>query len=129
MHIDLIEGGVSLGARSNVAVTALARCRLTACLWSMRRAALFVVVVVAVVVCVIVGLDPVRVSFLGMGVLVAMAVGVAARSMAVSDVVEEDKTNKVRGQTEGTDDKNKLRLGDFLRLDESLNGFEEDGET
>jgi hypothetical protein len=52
----------------------------------------------------------VRVSFFSVDVLVAMAVRTTGRPMTVSDVVEEHETNKVRSETKGTDDKNKLGL-------------------
>ena len=48
---------------------------------------------------------------------------------AVSMVVEEEQTDDVRCETKRTDDKDKLRVRDFLRLDKALDGFEEDGET
>ena len=64
------------------------------------------------VVCMIVGLDTVvvRMAFLSVRVLVTMAVRVTTWAMAVSYVVEEDKTDYVRGKTERTDDENQLRL-------------------
>lgn len=81
------------------------------------------------IVCVVMRLDAVSVSFLGVRVLVARSVRVAAGPMAVSNVVEENETNEVRCETEGTDNENELGLRDFLGFDESLNGFKEDGET
>jgi hypothetical protein len=71
----------------------------------------------------------VRVSFFSVDVLVAMAVRTTGRPMTVSDVVEEHETNKVRSETKGTDDKNKLGLWYLLRLNNPLNRFEEDRET
>jgi hypothetical protein len=85
--------------------------------------------VVCMVVCVIVCLDAMRMTFLGMRVLVARTVGMATRSVAVSDVVKQHKTDNVRGKTEGSDYKDELGLRYLLRLDKSLNGFEEDGQT
>lgn len=89
----------------------------------------FVCMVVRMVVCVIVCLDAMRMTFLGMGVLVARTVGVATRSVAVSDVVKQHETDNVRGKTKGSDDQDELGLRYLLRLDESLNSFEEDGQT
>jgi hypothetical protein len=132
MYVDLVEGRVSLGAWSNAAVAALARGRLTAYSLALRRAALvFVLVcmVVCMVVCVIVCLDAMRMTFLGMGVLVTRTVRMATRSVAVSDVVKQHETDNVRGKTEGSDYKDELGLRYLLRLDKSLNGFEEDGQT
>ena len=48
----------------------------------------FVCMVVRMVVCVIVCLDAMRMTLLGMGVLVARTVRMATRSVAVSDVVK-----------------------------------------
>lgn len=113
-------------------MTALARDRLTACSWCLRRAALLLVlvgVVMRMVMGVIVCFNAMRVSFFSVGVLVSRAVRVATRAMAVADVVEEYETDNVRGETEGSDDKNELGLRDLLGFDESLDSLEEDGET
>lgn len=83
----------------------------------------------AVVVCVVVRLDSVRMSLLGVRVLIASSVRVTAWAVAVTDVVEEYEADEVRGKTEGANYKHKLGLRDFLGLDKALDGFEEDGET
>lgn len=90
---------------------------------------MFVCMVVRMVVCVIVCLDTMRMTFLGMGMLVARTVRMATRSVAVSDIVKQHETDNVRGKTEGSDDQDELGLGYLLRLDESLDSFEEDGQT
>jgi hypothetical protein len=89
----------------------------------------FVCMVVRMVVCVIVCLDAMRMTFLSMGVLVARTVRMATWSVAVSDVVKQHETDNVRGKTHGSDDQDQLGLRHLLRLDESLNSFEEDGQT
>jgi hypothetical protein len=110
-----------------MARSALARCRLAACSWGLCGAALLVFMFV--VVCVIVGIDAVRVSFFGVRVLIAGTVRMSSGSMTVSYVVEKDQADDVRSKTERADDQNELGLGDFLRFDKSLNSFEEDRET
>lgn len=61
---------------------------------------------------------------------VAVSVGVASVAVAtMAVVVEEEKTDDVGGKTEASDNQHKLRVADFLGLDETLNGFKEDGET
>ena len=50
-------------------------------------------------------------------------------AMAVAVLVEEEKTKDVRGQAQAADDKDQHGFGHDLRFDESLNGFEEDGQT
>jgi hypothetical protein len=52
---------------------------------------------------------------------------VAVASVAV--VVEEEKTDDVGGKTETSYNQHKLRVADFLRLDETLDGFKEDGKA
>jgi len=52
---------------------------------------------------------------------------VAVTAMAV--VVEEEETDNVGSKAETSYNQHKLRVADFLRLDETLNGFKEDGET
>jgi D-alanine-D-alanine ligase-like ATP-grasp enzyme len=65
-----------------------------------------------------------RVALLGMRVFV-----VPVRVAAVAMVVEKEETDDVRQETAGTDDENDHGMRDVLRFDESLDGFEEDGET
>ena len=89
----------------------------------------FVCMVVRMVVCVIVCLDAMRMTLLGMGVLVARTVRMATRSVAVSDIVKQHETDNVRGKTEGSDDQDEFGLRYLLRLDKSLNSFQEDGQT
>jgi hypothetical protein len=50
-------------------------------------------------------------------------------AVAVSVVVEKEETDNVRGQAEASNNHDQLRMGDFLGLDKSLYGFEEDGEA
>ena len=50
-------------------------------------------------------------------------------TMTVTVVVKEEEPDDVGCEPEGAHDENDLGLGDFLRLDESLDGFEEDGEA
>lgn len=88
-----------------------------------------VCMLVRMLVCVIVCLDAMRMTFLGMGVLVARTVRMATRSVAVSDVMKQHETDNVRGKTEGSDDQDELGLRYLLRLYESLNSFEEDGQA
>lgn len=108
----------------------LARCRLTACSWSLRRAAfVYVVVCVCMFVCMIVCLHSMRMSFLGVRMFVAVSVRMATRSVAMSNVVEEHETNNVRGETQRSDDEDELGLRYLLGFNESLNGLKEDGET
>lgn len=64
------------------------------------------------------------------GVSMAMSVRVAAVAVAtMAVVVEEEETDDVGGKTETSYYQHKLRVADFLRLDEALNGFKEDGEA
>ena len=81
------------------------------------------------VICVIVRVDSMSMSFLGVGVLVAMAVRMTTGPMAVSHVVEEYETNEVRSEAERADDEDEFGLRYFLGFNESLDGFEENGET
>jgi hypothetical protein len=108
-----------------MAVAVLTRRQLAVCSGVWPRVALFVSVVVFMIVC----LHSVRVSFLSARMPVAVAVRRTTGSMIVSDVVEEHKTSKVRSETKGTDDENKLGLRYLLRFNNSLNGFKEYGET
>lgn len=108
-----------------MAGAALARCRLATDAWRLRRAALLVFVVV----CVIVRIDAVRVSFFRVRMRIARTVGMSSGPVAVAYVVEQDQADNVRSKTERADDQNELGLRDFLGFDKSLNGFEEDRET
>jgi hypothetical protein len=64
------------------------------------------------------------------GVSVWVAMGVTAVAVAsVAVVVEEEKTDDVGGKTETSYNQHKLRVADFLRLDETLDGFKEDGKA
>lgn len=63
------------------------------------------------------------------GIVVTVIVAMSSSSMAVPDIVEQDQSDQVRGQTETADDEHQLWVGNFLRLDESLNGVQEDGHT
>jgi hypothetical protein len=67
------------------------------------------------------GLDAVSVSFLSVGVLVA--VRVAAWAMAVSDVVEKNQTNQVRCETEGANNEDEFGLGNLLWFNKSLDSL------
>ncbi len=49
--------------------------------------------------------------------------------VAMSNIVEEHKTNDVRCQSQTTNDQHKLRVRDVRLLDESLNGFQEDSDA
>lgn len=63
-------------------------------------------------------------------VSVAVTVGVASVGVAaMAMVMEEEKTDDVGGKTETPDNQHELRVTDFLGLDETLNGFKEDGEA
>ena len=63
-------------------------------------------------------------------VSVAVSVGVASMAVAaMAVVVEEEETDDVGGKTETANNQHKLRVADFLGLDETLNGLKEDGET
>lgn len=73
-------------------------------------------------------IDAVRVSLLGVRVCV-VSVGMTVRMAAVTVVVEEEETDDVGQETAGTDDENDDGVGNVLRLDESLDSLEEDGET
>lgn len=53
------------------------------------------------------------------------AVGMAA----VTVVVEEEEADNVGQEAARTDDEDDNRVGNVLRLDEALDGLEEDGET
>jgi hypothetical protein len=81
------------------------------------------------IVSVIVRFNSVRMALLSMRVLITVPVRVTSWSMAMPYIVEEYKTNEVRGETEGTNNENELGLRNLLRFDESLDGFEEDRET
>jgi hypothetical protein len=64
------------------------------------------------------------------GVSVAVSVRVTAMAVAaMAVVVEEEETDDIGGKTETSYNQHKLRVADFLRLDETLNGFKEDGKT
>jgi hypothetical protein len=73
---------------------------------------------------VVVRIDAMRMSFFSVRVLV-----VPVRMTAVTVVVEEEETAYVRQETARADDEDDLGVGDVLWLDESLDGFEKDGET
>lgn len=53
----------------------------------------------------------------------------AVAMAAMTVVVEEEETDNVGGKTETSYNQHKLRVADFLRLDETLDGLEEDGEA
>ena len=48
---------------------------------------------------------------------------------AMTVVVEEEEADNVGGKTETPYNQHKLRVADFLRLDETLDSFKEDGEA
>lgn len=50
-------------------------------------------------------------------------------AVAVSMIMEEEETEDVRCKAKAAYDKHQLRIGDFLRFDESLDCFEEDGKA
>ena len=72
----------------------------------------------------VVRIDAMRMSLFSVRVFV-----VTVRVTAVAVVVEEKETDDVREETAGADDEDDYGVGDFLWFDESLDGFEEDGET
>jgi hypothetical protein len=79
---------------------------------------------------VVMSFDSVRVAFLSRRVLVVrVVVSVRMTAVAVSDVVEENKAHEVRRKTQGTDNEHQHGLRNLLGLYESLDRFEEDGET
>ena len=49
--------------------------------------------------------------------------------MTMTVVVEEEETEDVGCEAKAAHDEDELGVGDFLRFDKSLDGFEEDGET
>lgn len=66
----------------------------------------------------------------GVSVRMTVTVGVTAVAVtAMAMVVEEEKTDDVGGKTETSYNQHKLRVANFLRLDETLNSFKEDGKT
>jgi 5-hydroxyisourate hydrolase-like protein (transthyretin family) len=71
-------------------------------------------------------IDTNSMSILSVRVLVD-SVGMPAVAVAV--VMEEEETNNVRQETARTDYEDDQRVRDILWLDESLDRFEEDGET
>jgi hypothetical protein len=61
---------------------------------------------------------------------VAVSVGVSAVAVAtMAVVVEKEKADNVGGETETSYNQNKLRVADFLWLNETLDGLEEDGKA
>jgi hypothetical protein len=59
-----------------------------------------------------------------------VSVGMAAVAVsAVSVIVEKEETHDVRCQSKGADNEHEFWLRDFLWFDESLDRFQEDGET
>ena len=74
-------------------------------------------------------IDAVRVSLLSVRVCV-VSVGMTAVGLAaVTVVVEEEETDNVGQEAARTDDEDDDRVGNVLRLDEALDGLEEDRET
>lgn len=79
---------------------------------------------------VVVSLDSVGVALLSRRVLVMrMVVSVGMAAVAVSDIVEENKTHEVRRKTQRTNNEYQQGLRNLLGFHESLNRFEEDGEA
>lgn len=71
----------------------------------------------------------VRMAFFGVRNLIAVSVAVSSVAVTVSAmsvVVEEEQSHNVRSQSQASDNQDELRLSDLLRLDEALNGLEED---
>lgn len=64
-----------------------------------------------------------RMAFFCVRVLV---VSVGMTAVSVSVIVEEEETDDVGSKAKGTDNEHKLRMRYLLRLDKSLDGFEED---
>ena len=92
------------------------------CVAKVSRRKRFSVLVVRVVV-------RVRMSFFGIRNLIAVSVAVPAVTVtmsAMSVVVEEEQSHNVRRQSQASDNQDKLRLCDLLRLYEALNGLKED---
>lgn len=72
--------------------------------------------------------------FCGANLVVRMAVlsvvvAVIRRSMGVSMSAQDEESDNVREEAQGTNDEDKLRVEDFGRVDKSGNCFEDDGET
>lgn len=64
-----------------------------------------------------------------MDVIMGMVMIMVVVSVAVAVTVpsKDEEANKVGEQTGGTDDQNKLRVGNFRRFDKTSQGFEDDG--
>ena len=60
---------------------------------------------------------------------VSMSMAVSAVAVSVAMLVEKEQSHNVRSQSQASNDQDQLRLRDLLRLDKSLNGFEEDADT
>jgi hypothetical protein len=69
----------------------------------------------------------VRVSLFSVRMFIVGVAAVAVSTMSV--VMEQEKTDDVRCQTERANNKDNLWVRDFLWFDESLYRFEEDGKT
>jgi len=75
----------------------------------------------------IVGMCPMSMSLLCSLNIIRMSMRVPAVAMSV--IMEKEETEDVRCEAKAAHDKNQLRIGDFLRFDESLDCFEEDGKA
>ena len=71
----------------------------------------------------------VRVTLLGMRNLIAVSMAMSAVAVSVTVLMEEEQTHDVRSQTQASHDQDQFRVRDLLRLDKSLDGFEENGEA
>lgn len=60
---------------------------------------------------------------------VVMIVAMIRRSMGVSMSAQDEESNDVREEAQGTDDEDKLWVEDFWWIDKSGDSFENDGKT
>ena len=89
---------------------------------------------VPVVVVLVVGKQTGAALLLVVGVVVRMVVGMIVVVMVVVGVTvavaaEDKEADKVGEEASGTDDEHQLGVGDLLGLDESGQGFEDDGDA
>ena len=65
--------------------------------------------------------------FVAMAVLMVMAMLVSSMSVGMTVAAQDEETDEVGKETGATNDKDELGVFDLRRLDESCDGFEDDG--
>lgn len=128
--IDAREAGVP-GVARLAGPTRLMDVRIArySCASFLRDRAVLISVVVLMGIGVAMRMFVVAVGVAGVIVIVAMVMVVSAGPVGVAMSAENDETNEVRGKAEGSNNQDQFRVFDGGWVDESAEGFEDDGDA